>query len=87
MSREEFEREHATGFANGGLLWPWCQLTWKEKIVRVLLVYPACAAAVVGGFIGIMALVAMMIEGAARHSQDMDRCKRHAATPYEYHRC
>lgn len=87
MSREEFERDHATGFRNGGVLWPWCQLTWKERIVRVLVVYPAMAVAVIAGFVGIMALVGMMIEGVAQRSEELDRCRRQADTPYGYHEC
>lgn len=87
MSREEFEREHARGFANGGMLWPWCQLTWKERVMRVVLVYPAMAAAVIGGFIAMLAVFGIIIEGVGQYSEQLDRCKRHAATPHEYHQC
>lgn len=87
MTRAEFDRDHAQGFTNGGVLYPWCQLTWVEKIVRVTVVIPLWCAAVVGGFIAIITVLGMMMEGVTEHRTELDRCKRQAVTPQEYHEC
>src|SRR3989304_4367171 len=86
MSREEFDRDHARGFRNGGALFPWCILTRKERIARVVVVVLTIPVILVS-LVSVMAIIGMVIEGVAQHATELSRCQKRATTPYGYHQC
>ena len=87
MTREEFDRDHARGFINGGVLFPWCLLSWKEKVLRIFLFTFVVPPLVLGGFVLTVGVLGGIIEGIGTNRAELERCQRHAVTPYEYHQC
>lgn len=53
--------------------------TWKEWIIMAIFVPPL--------FVGAMALVASVIDGAAQHSERHDRCLKQATNGYDIQKC
>lgn len=86
MSREEWERDKDAWRHGGYIGPPWHIATGWERLGAV------CwwlVMAVLGSimFLGAIVAFGMMIEGIADYRTELDRCRRQADTPYEYHLC
>ena len=53
--------------------------TWPEIILTAILLPPA--------FIGVMVLLGTILDTAAQHSEQHDRCMKRATNGYEIERC
>lgn len=87
IARAEFDLKDAEHFKRQGMLVPWRIATWRERLLAVVLwtfmggiVFPVMA-------IAMLTFLGMTFEHFSKESERIDRCKRQAVTPYEYHRC
>lgn len=86
-TRAEFERDYATSYNNGGVLWPWRLLTWQERIRRVIVMTIAYGVVCPLLFGGALIALGMMLEGASERSTAHDRCLKEATNGYEIKQC
>lgn len=75
-----------TSYSNCPLL-PWRQMGWRQRVSAVAFNVVAWGVVFPVMLIALLSVIGMMIEGIASHSEQLDRCKRQAVTPYEYHQC
>ena len=75
-----------TSYSNCPIL-PSREMGWRQRVSAVTLNAVAWGVVFPVLLITALSVIGMMIEGVASHSEQLDRCKRQAATPYEYHQC
>lgn len=66
---------------------PWSRMQWRQRVSCVLINVVAFGVVLPTLFFAVLLLICVVIEGIATHSEQLDRCKRQAVTPYEYHQC
>lgn len=65
----------------------WDKATWRQRVLIVTVWTVTTAVIIPASFVAGIVIIGMVIEGVAQHNEQLDRCRRQAATPYEYHQC
>lgn len=73
-------------YSNNPML-PWDQMTWRQRVSASVFWGIMWGAIFPTMLIAMLVVIGMMIEGIATQSEQLDRCKRQAVTPHQYHGC
>jgi hypothetical protein len=69
----------------------WLNLTWGEKTwgerAQTGIAFAAAGAVGLAMFLGVLAVLGMIIETAGQRSEEHDRCLKRATNGYEIERC
>ncbi len=65
----------------------WKSANWKQRAFMVVLFGIGYGIVVPAMFVGALVVLGMMVEGVSESRMNLERCQKHAETPYEYHQC
>ena len=60
---------------------------WRQRVSAVALNVVTWGVVFPVMLVLVLAVIGAVIEGIGQRHADLDQCRRHAVTPYEYHQC